>query len=100
MTQQQVSVITKKPLLCKYCNVTQIEFDVNRKSKSGKLIPIEKSSGVNHNCKFSVYNLQKNGTAVKAPAETMLTISQIEFQELNTNLTKIERQTNDIIKTV
>ena len=30
----------------------------------------------------------------------MLTISQIEFQELNTNLTKIERQTNDIIKTV
>jgi hypothetical protein len=38
------------PTYCRYCHKVQITFDQSRKSKSGKLIPIEKSSGLPHEC--------------------------------------------------
>lgn len=99
MSNQQ-QIVVKKPIYCRNegCHV-EIEFDPNRKSKSGRLIPIEKSSGVGHNCKFSAYNLQKNGTTVvKTPAEISSTITQIEMQELNTKLTKIESQLTKLLE--
>lgn len=49
-----------KPIYCRNqgCNV-EITFDPNIKSKSGRLIPVEKSSGLNHQCKFSEYALKQ-----------------------------------------
>jgi hypothetical protein len=38
------------PTYCKWCHKVEITFDQNRKSKSGKLIPIEKASGLSHEC--------------------------------------------------
>lgn len=100
MTTQQTVISEKKPqLLCRYCNTVAIEFDVNRRSRTGKLLPIEVASGVAHSCTMSPYNQQKNGTAaVKTPAEISSTISQIEMIEINAKLTKIESQLTKLLE--
>jgi hypothetical protein len=36
--------------ICKHCNVTELVFDSQHKTKSGKFIPLEKSTGLPHNC--------------------------------------------------
>lgn len=55
----QVSHQVRNPIYCRNpgCNV-ELTFDQARVSKSDRLIPIEKSSGLNHQCKFSQYALQ------------------------------------------
>lgn len=70
----QVIEHTKNTLLCKYCNQVAIEFDVNRKSKSGKLLPIEVASGVPHSCPQNPYNQQKKQTDVVSVQQTKETV--------------------------
>jgi hypothetical protein len=76
----QTTQLSKKPLVCKYCNVVQIEFDVNRKSKSGKLLPIEVASGIPHSCPQNPWNLQKSsGTNTAKPTEAFRSIELAEI---------------------
>ena len=51
MTQQ---IVVKKPLYCRNECGTEITFD-NRKSKSGRYIPISVQSGLPHQCPKSPY---------------------------------------------
>jgi hypothetical protein len=90
MTQvgQQVS----KPIYCRNvgCDV-ELCFDVNIRSKSGRLIPIEKSSGLKHQCKFSEYALkqtastQPNDQVSAAVSKTDLIIQKLEHIEAMLN---------------
>lgn len=41
---------SKQPIYCQWCHNVEITFSEHFKSKTGKFIPIEKASGVPHNC--------------------------------------------------
>lgn len=60
--------------ICKYCNSTEITFDNAHKSKSGKLIPLEKASGLPHNCSENPFTKQQQQTQVQK------TQSQVQLQ--------------------
>ena len=52
--------------ICKYCNNTELIFDNAHKSKSGKLIPLEKATGLPHNCSENPYSKgQTNGSRTR-----------------------------------
>lgn len=59
MTSQQ----QQQPIYCKWCGRVEITFSDNFKSKSGKYIPIEKSSGIPHKCTANPnpYQQRQNG---------------------------------------
>jgi hypothetical protein len=41
--------------ICKYCQKVELTFDNAHKSKSGRLIPLDKQSGLPHQCSESPY---------------------------------------------
>jgi hypothetical protein len=45
--------------LCKYCQKVELVFDNAHKSKSGRLIPLDKQSGLPHNCAENPYNTKQ-----------------------------------------
>jgi DNA-directed RNA polymerase subunit RPC12/RpoP len=57
-TSKRKSYNDKRTIRCTYCN-QQIIFDDNRKSNSGKKVPLN-PNGSNHNCSKSPFNLSKN----------------------------------------
>ena len=44
---------------CKYCGRTELVFDNAYKSKTGRLIPLDKTSGLPHQCTESPYAQQQ-----------------------------------------
>jgi hypothetical protein len=42
--------------VCKYCNKVELTFDQAFKSKTGKLIPLDKTSGQPHQCAENPYS--------------------------------------------
>jgi hypothetical protein len=54
--------------VCKYCNKVELTFDPNFKSKSGKMIPLDKMSGQPHQCSGNPFTQlqqqQQEGKAV------------------------------------
>ena len=47
--------------VCQYGCGTELKWDKQRKSESGKMIPIEVSTNEPHNCPKSPYNTGKQG---------------------------------------
>ena len=47
--------------VCQYGCGTELKWDKQRKSESGKMIPIEVSTNEPHNCPKSPYNTGKKG---------------------------------------
>lgn len=45
--------------ICKWCNKTELVFDNAYKSKTGKLIPLDKTSGLPHQCSENPYIKQQ-----------------------------------------
>jgi hypothetical protein len=45
--------------ICKYCNKVELTFDNAFKSKTGKLIPLDKTSGLPHQCAENPYSQQQ-----------------------------------------
>ena len=88
-TQQE-----RKPIYCRNNCGIEICFD-SRKSKSGKSIPIDKSSGLPHQCPKSQYaqQQQESGTNTCAKqAQNLGTTNQEQFTILNTKLELIFTQ--------
>ncbi|MGH9988766.1 MAG: hypothetical protein ACRD8W_32950, partial [Nitrososphaeraceae archaeon] len=54
----QIGQQERKPIYCHHSCGTEIIFD-SRKSKSGKSIPIDASSGLPHQCKYSNFAKQQ-----------------------------------------
>jgi len=57
---------------CQYGCGKELIWDKNRRSDSGKMIPIEKATNEPHNCPKSPYNMSKSGqeTTTQASAPT------------------------------
>lgn len=73
----------QKAYQCRNGCGTEIYFDNNRKSESGKAIPLEKETGNPHNCPNSSYNKNKpgggqGGVSPEKIAEIMAKLEQHE----------------------
>lgn len=65
--------------ICRYYQKTEIVFDENFKSKSGKLIPLDKASGSPHQCAENPYTKQQQQQTQKESSQspTLPSIEQI-----------------------
>lgn len=76
MTQQVM--IERKPLYCRNNCGIEITFIPGMKSKSGKMIPVQKSNGLAHQCPNSPYALQHRGQQPKHNGESKPVTKQPE----------------------
>ncbi|MGH9952235.1 MAG: hypothetical protein ACRD5J_11440, partial [Nitrososphaeraceae archaeon] len=90
------------PTICKYCNKVELVFDSAYKSKTGKMIPLDKTSGLPHQCAESPYAKQQHEyqqqQQTEAPESRIIrdstTSSTMESQQqlsLNLILARIDR---------
>jgi hypothetical protein len=99
--------------ICKYCNKLELVFDNAHKSKSGRLIPLDKQSGLPHQCSESPYTKQQqhqqsggNIPTEQAQTEAQRDITktlttfnngvQEELLDIINRLTRLENKTDRI----
>ena len=70
--------------VCRYCNKVELAFDNTFKSKTGKLIPLDKTSGLPHQCSENPYSKQQQP-------------QQPQQQEFSTTVTTVEPTSLKII---
>jgi hypothetical protein len=84
--------------ICKYCNKTELVFDNAFKSKTGKLIPLDKTSGLPHSCSDNPYNTkqqEQSGSLLRAnSSQTNFQVSEVQQKELVTMNEKLDRLLN------
>ena len=81
--------------ICKWCNKVELTFDNAYKSKTGKLIPLDKSSGLPHQCSSNPYSqLQQQQQEGKAVDGNVM-ISAMTLKQINEKLDKILSLLND-----
>jgi hypothetical protein len=73
--------------ICKYCNKVELTFDKFHVSKSGKMIPLDKNSGMPHQCSENPYSQQqpKQQRQQQAPQE------QPKFRDYNLSEDSVQR---------
>jgi hypothetical protein len=81
--------------ICKWCNKVELVFDNAYKSKTGKLIPLDKTSGLPHQCASNPYTqLQQQQQEGKA-VDGQVMISAMTLKNIDTKLDKILSLLND-----
>ena len=75
---------------CQYGCGKELIWDKNRRSDSGKMIPIEKATNEPHNCPKSPYNMGKSGQA-QASAPTPAAPQQSTMEGADQTLSLAER---------
>ena len=87
----------RKPIYCHHNCGTEIIFD-SRKSKSGKSIPVDASSGLPHQCKY--LNFAKQQQQVTTPKEEVKrepTITEL-LNEILFNIHELQKEIQELRK--
>jgi hypothetical protein len=77
--------------VCKYCNKVELSFSDAFKSKTGKMIPLDKASGVPHQCPENPYTKQQEQSGSTVSGK----IQQTEEQQLVANIASLHKELMD-----
>jgi hypothetical protein len=86
--------------ICKFCNKTEIVFDNAFKSKTGKMIPIDKASGVPHNCSENPYNKQQQTQSPQQAQDAKVVSMYEQIPVIVQKLEGLERKIEILVKMV
>jgi hypothetical protein len=94
----QIGQQERKPIYCHHNGGTEIIFD-SRKSKSGKSIPIDSSSGLPHQYKYSNFAKQQQQVTPKEEKEVKRepTITELLY-EILFNIHELQKEIQELRK--
>jgi hypothetical protein len=94
----QIDQQERKPIYCHHNCGTEIIFD-SLKSKSGKSIPIDASSGLPHQCKYSNFAKQQQQVTPKEEKEVKRepTITELLY-EILFNIHELQKEIQELRK--
>jgi hypothetical protein len=83
--------------ICKYCQKVELSFNEAYKSKTGRLIPLDKTSGLPHQCSESPYTKQQSQhvTETAYPSSSSVVTQSTEEQQLTANIALLHKDVMD-----